>query len=158
MVLNYFLVGTPVHSHWKKLGALLAQEPLFYDCLGQFPTPFQSWPSKSLWFPLGNTVEIHDQKYLFLATNIINERVYEKLFSWSFLLLRKGNSSLHAWIYIVRASKWEKIKIKCDWAPHVIIVIIFIISGAPQQRKFGHLSIREILVITWPYIRPSNDL
>ena len=66
----------------------------------------------------------------------------------------------------------RKIKIKCDWAPHVIIIIIiiiiiiviiiiiiiiiiFIISGAPQQRKLGHLSIREILVITWPYIRPS---
>ena len=32
----------------------------------------------------------------------------------------------------------------------------FIISGAPRQRIFGHLSIREILVITWPYIRPSN--
>ena len=38
----------------------------------------------------------------------------------------------------------------------VIIIIIFIRSGAPQQRIFGHLSIREILVITWPYIRPSN--
>ena len=41
-------------------------------------------------------------------------------------------------------------------APCIIIIIIFIISGAPQQRIFGHLSIREILVITWPYIRPSN--
>ena len=26
-------------------------------------------------------------------------------------------------------------------------------SGAPYLRKFGHLPIREILVITWPYAR-----
>ena len=28
-------------------------------------------------------------------------------------------------------------------------------SGAPWPRKFGNLCIREILVVTWPYVRPT---
>ena len=81
-----------LHSYWKKFGALLAQDPLLYDCLGQFPTPFQSWPSKSVWFPLGNAVEIHSQKYLFLGTNILGDMdrsLWEIIFV-IILIIKKG--------------------------------------------------------------------